>query len=137
MDYNSTGLLGRFVADPVLSETPSGISVITFRLANERGFGENKRTNFINCVAWRNTAETIAKYFEKGKQILVGGELQTRTYEDKQGNKRVVTEILVNEFSFCDSKPNGEGNSQSKEENGYKPKQMSLTEVEDSSDLPF
>ena len=137
MDYNSTGLLGRFVADPVLSETPSGIAVVTFRLANERGFGENKRTNFINCVAWRNTAETIAKYFEKGKQILVGGELQTRTYEDKQGNKRVVTEILVNEFSFCDSKQSSEGNSQSKEENGFKPKQMALTEVEDASDLPF
>ena len=137
MDYNDVGIQGRFVADPELAETASGISVVTFRLANERGYGENKKTNFFNCVAWRNTAETIANFFKKGKQILVVGELQTRSYEDNEGKKRIVTDILVKEFYFCDSKPNGEGNSPSKAENGYKPKQMSLTEVEDDSGLPF
>lgn len=140
MDYNYVGIQGRFVADPELAETASGISVVTFRLANERGYGENKKTNFFNCVAWRNTAESIANFFKKGKQILVVGELQTRSYEDNEGKKRIVTDILVKEFYFCDTRQSDEGNSTSKAENGHKAKprgQISLEEMDDESGLPF
>ena len=137
MDFNKVGIQGRFVADPELAETPSGVPVVTFRIASDSGFGDNKRTNFFNCVAWRNTAESIANFFKKGKQILAYGELQTRSYEDNEGKKRIVTDILVKEFFFCDTRQSDEGNSTPKAENGHKPKQMSLTEVEDDSGLPF
>lgn len=141
MGYNHVALLGRFTKDPVLSETSSGISVATFTLAVESGFGETKKTHFINCVAWRNTAETIAKYLEKGRQILVAGELQTRSYEDKEGNKRIVTEVLVKEFYFCDTKPNGDDNSHTKAESASqgrnRTKQVALEELDGDGDLPF
>ena len=104
MDYNSTGLLGRFVADPVLSETPSGISVITFRLANERGFGENKRTNFINCVAFGKTAEFIEKYFNKGMAIGITGRIQTGSYTNKDGQKVYTTDVVLDDIEFAESK---------------------------------
>ena len=106
---NITVLLGRIVADPELKQTPSGNSVVNFTLAVERSHcksGEERQCDFLDCVAWRGTAEFISKYFHKGNLIAVIGEIQTRTYEDKSGKNHKVTEILVSSASFCESKKN-------------------------------
>ena len=105
---NSTVLMGRLTATPeVKTTTNNGVSVVSFTLAVDRAYqkkGEEKKTDFINCVAWRTTAEFIGKYFTKGQMMAVTGELQTRNYEDKNGNKRTATEVIVNQVSFCGSK---------------------------------
>ena len=87
---NNVVLMGRLVATPELRNTQNGIAVTTFTLAVERSFaraGEQRQADFINCVAWRNSAEFIARYFQKGSMIAITGSLQTRNYEDKNGNK--------------------------------------------------
>lgn len=104
---NNVVLMGRLVATPELRNTPSGVAVLSFSLAVERSFaraGEQRQADFIDCVAWRNTAEFISKYFQKGSMIAITGSIQTRTYDDKNGNKRKATEILVDQASFCGSK---------------------------------
>ena len=98
---NSIVLMGRITQDIELRSTTSGTSVIQFTVAVERyGKGEDKQTDFINCVAWKNTAEFISKYFGKGRMIAVTGRLQSRSYEDKNGNKRTAIEVNVNQASF-------------------------------------
>ncbi|MBP3445981.1 MAG: single-stranded DNA-binding protein [Clostridia bacterium] len=104
---NNVVLMGRLVATPELRNTQNGIAVTTFALAVERSFaraGEQRQADFINCVAWRNTAEFISRYFQKGSMIAVTGSIQTRNYEDKNGNKRTATEVVVDQASFCGSK---------------------------------
>ncbi len=104
---NNVVLMGRLVATPELRNTQNGIAVTSFTLAVERSFvraGEQRQADFIDCVAWRNTAEFIARYFQKGSMIAVAGSIQTRTYDDKNGNKRKATEIVVDQASFCGSK---------------------------------
>ena len=104
---NNVVLMGRLVATPELRQTPNGISVTSFSLAVERSFarqGEQRQTDFINCVAWRNTADFISRYFQKGSMIAVTGSIQTRNYEDKNGNKRTAFEVIVDQASFCGSK---------------------------------
>lgn len=104
---NNVVLMGRLTADPELRQTASGFEVTSFSIAIDRPFvrqGEERQTDFINCVAWRQTAKFITTYFRKGQMIAVTGSIQTRNYEDKQGNKRVATEVLVNNASFCGSK---------------------------------
>ncbi len=104
---NNVVLMGRLTADPELRQTASGIEVTSFSIAIDRSYarqGEERQTDFINCVAWRQTAKFISTYFHKGSMIAVTGSIQTRNYEDKQGNKRVATEVLVNNASFCGSK---------------------------------
>ena len=104
---NNVVLMGRLVAAPELRSTGTGISVTSFTLAVERAYaksGEQRQADFIDCVAWRNTAEFITKYFQKGSMIAVTGSIQTRNYEDKNGNKRKAVEIIVNSVSFCGSK---------------------------------
>lgn len=101
-------LMGRLVADPELKQTPNGIYTTTFRMAVERNFA-NKQTgerqaDYINIVAWRNTAEFVCKYFKKGSMIAVEGSLQSRNYEDKDGNKRTAYEVVANNVSFTGSK---------------------------------
>ena len=106
---NNVVLMGRLVAAPELRSTGTGISVTSFTLAVERAYaksGEQRQADFIDCVAWRNTAEFITKYFQKGSMIAITGSIQTRNYEDKNGNKRKAVEILVNSVSFCGSKAN-------------------------------
>ena len=103
-------LMGRLVADPELKSTQSGISVATFRIAVERNYtpqGQEKQADFISCVAWRQTAEFISKYFAKGRMIALEGSLQSRNYEDKQGQKRTAYEVIVDQAYFADSKPAG------------------------------
>ena len=104
---NNVVLMGRLTAAPELKSTTTGTAVTAFTLAVERAYtkqGEQRQTDFIGCVAWRNTAEFITKYFQKGSMIAITGSIQTRNYEDKNGNKRKAVEILVSSVSFCGSK---------------------------------
>lgn len=104
---NCAIIMGRLTADPELRTTGSGISVTSFSVAVDRRFqrqGEEKQTDFINVVAWRQTAEFVTRYFHKGSMIAVQGSIQTRNYEDKNGNKRTAVEIVADNVSFCGSK---------------------------------
>lgn len=104
---NNVVLMGRLTAAPELKTTQSGISTVRFSVAVERRYnkqGEERQTDFIDCVAWRQTAEFVSKYFNKGSMIAVVGSIQTRNYEDKNGNKRKAVEVQVDNVSFCGSK---------------------------------
>ena len=108
-------IMGRLVRDPELRTTQSGVSVTSFTLAVDRDFknrdsGE-KNTDFIDVVAWRQTAEFICKYFAKGRMAVVEGRLQLRDWKDKEGNKRRSAEILVSSVYFGDSKPKDDGSA--------------------------
>ena len=104
---NVVALMGRLVYEPELKTTPSGINVCSFRVAVDRSFtrqGEECKADFIDIVAWRQTAEFVSKYFQKGSMIAVEGSLQTRQYQDKNGNNRTATEVLASQVSFCGGK---------------------------------
>lgn len=103
---NRAILMGRLVADPELRQTPNGISVVSFTIAIDRSFSRDRerQADFIDVVAWRQTAEFVSKYFSKGKMIIVEGSIQTRTYEDKQGNKRKAVEVVADNVQFGESK---------------------------------
>lgn len=107
-------LMGRIVNDLELRQTPNGIHVVSFSIAVERNYssGGQRITDFINVVAWRQTAEFICNYFAKGRMIAVEGSLQSRNYEDKQGNKRTAFEVLIDQAYFADSKPSGNSTGQ-------------------------
>ena len=115
LNLNKVVLCGRLTADPELKQTQSGISVVTFTLAVNRRFqsrtGANagdqnaqQQADFISVVAWRQTAEFISKYFKKGSALCVTGSLQTRNWQDQQGNKRYATEVVVDDAMFVDSR---------------------------------
>lgn len=108
---NKVILLGRLTADPELRQTPSNISVASFTVAVNRPFskGAERQADFIDCVAWRNSADFVSKYFSKGKPILVEGRLQVRSYEDKQGVKRRAYEVVCDNVSFVEGAPKTEG----------------------------
>lgn len=111
---NVVALMGRLVADPELRRTPNGISTCTFRIAVDRSYvrsGEERKADFIDIVAWRQTAEFVCKYFKKGNLIAVDGSLQTRNYEDKQGNKRTAFEVVANNVNFTGERSSGGGQS--------------------------
>lgn len=101
---NNVIILARISHDLELKTTTTGKSVLTFTVANDTGYGENKQTNWIDCVAWGQQAEVIARNFTKGSRILLQGELQTRNWEDKNGNKRKSVEVIVRNFAFIDKK---------------------------------
>lgn len=104
---NNAVIMGRLVADPEQRVTNSGISVTSITVAVDRRFtkqGEEKQADFIDVIAWRQTAEFICKYFRKGSMIAIQGYIQTRTYEDKNGIKRKAVEIVADNVSFCGSK---------------------------------
>ena len=104
---NKVILMGRFAADPVLRHTKSGTPVATFRLAVDRDFKDkdgSRQTDWLDCVAWKGTAEFISRYFSKGRLVVVEGALQTRSWTDKDGNKRVSVETIVSSAWFADSK---------------------------------
>lgn len=101
---NVVALMGRLVADPELKTTQSGNSVCTFRVAVDRSYvpqGEERQADFITVTAWRKTAEFVSRYFQKGSMISVQGRLETRQYQDKNGNNRTATEVLAAEVGFC------------------------------------
>lgn len=115
--YNKVILLGRIVETPELKTTPNGVSVTTFRVAVDRRFqtkGEERKCDFFTCVAWRNEADFISRYWTKGKPILVEGELQNRSYTGNDGVTRYVTEVIVDRATFTgDSKQDGAASSAS------------------------
>ncbi len=104
---NKAILVGRLTKDPELRSTQSGVSVASFTVAVARSYarqGEERQTDFINCVAFRNTADFISRYFAKGNMIGVDGSIQTRTWDDQEGKRHWVTEVVVNEAHFVESK---------------------------------
>lgn len=118
---NRVILMGRLVADPELKTTQSGLSVTSFRIAVERSYtkaGEERQTDFINIVCWRNTAEFVCKYFPKGSLIALEGQLQTRTYQDKDGTSKYIVEVLADKVSFTGEKT-AEKQSKSTQTQGY------------------
>ena len=111
LNLNKVVLCGRLTADPELKQTQSGIAVVTFTLAVNRRFqsrnndGANgQQADFISLVAWRQTAEFISKYFKKGSALCVTGSIQTRSWQDQQGQRRYATEVVVDEAMFVDSR---------------------------------
>ena len=116
-NLNKVILGGRLTSNPELRQTASGVMVLTFSIAvnrrytskNEDGTTGQPQADFINCVAWRQQAEFISRYFHKGSSICVIGSIQTRNYTDQQGNKRYVTEVVVDEANFVDSKSENQG----------------------------
>ena len=116
LNLNKVVLAGRITADPELKQTPAGVSVLRFTLAVNRRFTRNneqgeQQTDFITMVAWRQTAEFISKYFRKGSAICVTGSIQTRSWQDQQGQKRYSTDVVVDEAMFVDSRSES-GNAQ-------------------------
>ena len=117
---NHINLMGRLTKDTELRYTQSETPVANFTLAVERDLSDEKKTDFIDCVAWRNTAEFVCKYFTKGSMMAVGGRLQVRDWFDKENKKRYATEVVVSNVYFCGSK------------------NQTFTELEgEADDLPF
>lgn len=113
---NRTILMGRLVADPELKTTASGISVTSFRIAVERSYvksGEERKADFIDIVCWRQTAEFVCRYFGKGSLIAVEGQLQSRTYQAKDGTNRYVLEVVADNVSFTGERRDNSSYSQS------------------------
>ena len=130
---NKAILIGNLTKDPEISTTTSGISVCNFTLAISRKFknaeGEYE-SDFINCVAWRNTGEFVHKYFRKGQKIAITGTIQTRNYENQEGKKVYITEVVAEEAEFVEKK--------SSTDNGGVQKEVSrLERIEDDDTLPF
>lgn len=129
---NQSIIMGRLTSDPELRTTQSNKSVTSFTVAVDRRFqkqGEEKQTDFIPCVAWQHTAEFITRFFKKGQMIAIVGELQSRNYEDKNGNKRTAFEIIVDQASFCGSK--------NESSNGNTVSNDTFTILPDDDTLPF
>ena len=104
---NRVILMGRLVADPELKTTATGLSVTSFRIAVERSYvksGEERKADFFDIVCWRNSAEFVCRYFRKGSMIAIDGQLQSRTYQAKDGTNRYVTEVVANSVSFTGEK---------------------------------
>lgn len=112
---NNVSLMGRLARDPELRHTQSGLPVVSFTIAIDRRFSketEQRQADFIDCVAWRGTAEFVSKYFSKGNMIAVQGRLQTRNWDDKEtGKKRYATEVQVDQVYFTGSKQESSGGS--------------------------
>ncbi len=110
---NHITIMGRLTRDPELRRTGTGIAVASFTVAVDRDFGKNengeKETDFIDCVAWRNTAEYVSKYATKGRMVAVSGRLQIRGWTDKDGNKRRTAEVVADNIYFGDSRRDNEG----------------------------
>lgn len=109
---NCVTLIGRMVADPELRSTSTGLAVTSFTIAVDRDFvkaGEERQADFIEIVAWRQSAEFVTRYFRKGSFIAIQGSLQTSSYEDKNGIKRKKAEIIADKISFCGSKSDSSG----------------------------
>ena len=144
--FNLVVLTGRLTSDPELKTTQTGVSVCSFSIAVERKYkqGEDRQADFINIVAWRGTAEFVSKYFTKGSMIGIEGSIQTRKYQDKDGNNRTAFEVIANNVQFIESKKpqgNGESNSSVTPENDPLPQFADnlgqFTELYDNGDCPF
>lgn len=120
---NTVALVGRLTKDPELRTTTSGTGVATFTLAVNRDFKDangNREADFINCVAWRKTAEILANYTKKGSLIGLIGRIQTRSYENQQGNRVFVTEVVVERFNLLESRSNNDTGVSNNQTTDYK-----------------
>lgn len=128
---NTVIIMGRLTADPELRKTQNGTAVSSFTVAVERRF-QREQTDFINVVAWKQTAEFVEKYFHKGDMIALRGSIQQRNYEDKNGNKRTAVEVVADEVSFCGSK------GENTQKNGAQfTEHDDFEEIPVTDDLPF
>ena len=145
---NHITIMGRLVKDPELRRTQSGVAVCSFTVAVDRDFqsreAAEKQTDFIDVVAWRQTAECVSKYFPKGRMIVVDGSLQSRKWQDKTGQNRVSWEVLADNIYFGDSKRDGmSGGDYSAPAYGAPadsysaPSSGSFAEIEEDGELPF
>ena len=144
---NKAFLMGRLTRDPEMRTTSQNHTpVCSFSIAIDRRFqkpGEEKQADFINCVAWRNQAEFISKYFHKGSKILVIGTIQTRKYDDKEGRKQTATEVIVDEVEFVDSKRTEGGGYEASAPQQHEPSPKSTAgdgffpASDDDTSLPF
>ena len=120
---NHIVIMGRLTRDPELRRTGSGVAVASFSLAVDRDFapkdGGERETDFIDCVAWRQTGEFVSKYFTKGRMAVVSGRLQIRSWTDKDGNKRRSAEVVADNVYFGDSKRDNDGGNSSYSGNAY------------------
>ena len=137
-NFNKAILGGRLTADPELKQTQSGTPVCTFNIAvNRKGNKDGQQqSDFISCVAWKERAELISKYFRKGSSICIVGEIQTRKWQDGNGNNRYATEVIVNEVNFVDSKSdNSSASTPTYAPSAYKVPSFEASDPDDS--LPF
>lgn len=140
---NKVILMGRITKDPELRYTNTNKSVCSFTVAVESGYGDSKKTDFINCIAWNKAAELLAKYFTKGMMIIVSGRISTRTWEGKDGRKNYVTEVLANEIQFGETKKAREANGGYSSGYSNTPQKPPTQETEEDineiidNDLPF
>jgi single-strand DNA-binding protein len=144
---NMVALMGRLTYEPELKTTPSGVSVIRFQVACDRSYqsqGQERQADFIDCVAWRQRAEFISRYFHKGSMIAIEGSIQTQNYTDKNGNNRKSVEVVANNVSFCGSKADS-GTSAAPSQEFIQPAPSYSSAgtsdfeeiVDDDDDLPF
>ena len=134
---NKVILMGRLTADPELRSTTGGVDVANFTLAVDRSYakaGTERETDFLDCVAWRGTAEFISRYFKKGMQVAVSGRIQTRKWKDQNDQKRVSVEIVVDEAFFADSKRDTAVDRT--EPRGWQSQDVSFADLGDE-DVPF
>ena len=143
---NMVALMGRLTYEPELRKTPSDVSVLRFQVACDRSYqraGAERQADFIDCVAWRQTAEFISRYFHKGSMIAIEGTIQTSNYTDKNGNNRKQIEVLANNVSFCGSKSESGNAAPTGGYNEPAPSYASADNsdfeeiVDDDDDLPF
>lgn len=144
MSINNVTLMGRITYSPELKSTPNGLSVIRFQIAVDRSYqakGQERQADFIDCVAWRQTAEFISRYFHKGSMIAIEGTIQTSNYTDKNGNNRKQIEVLANNVSFCGSKNESGGSMDINPESSSTKPNLDDADfeeiVDDDDDLPF
>ncbi len=136
-NLNKVILGGRITADPELKQTPQGVSVTSFSIAVNRR-GKDAQTDFINCVAWRQTADFICRFFKKGSSICISGSVQTRTWNDQQNNKRYATEIVADEAYFVDAKSDAPAGSFGVDAPAFQTQESArFEEVASDDDLPF
>ena len=135
-NLNISMLIGRLTQDPELKTTPNGVSVTSFTIAVNRPYSKDKeaQADFINVVAWRNTAEFIAKYFQKGSAIFIKGAIQTRSWTDNNGNKRYATEVVADEAQFVEGK---KADAQNAPTAPYGGNEAQFVEMTDDESLPF
>ena len=138
---NHITIMGRLTRDPELRRTGSGVAVASFRVAVDRDYqpkdGGERKTDFIDCVAWRQTGEFISKYFAKGRMIVVDGRLEMRDWTDKEGNKRTSAEINVDNAYFGDSKRDGDSGSSYSAPAASAPASDFAMLDDDDAQLPF
>lgn len=138
---NHITIMGRLVRDPELRSTQSGTSVASFTVAVDRDYqpgGSEKQTDFIECVAWRGTGEFVSKYFRKGSMIVVAGRLQSRKWQDRDGNNRISWEVVADSVYFGESRKDGPNAAQATYQQNYGNPNVQFTELDEGDgDLPF